>query len=78
MKRRYTAVLTPDRVEGGFTVAIPAFPGCFTQGDTRDEALANAAEAMTAWIEDALAYAESLPDDVTPELVMLTVEAQPS
>ena len=34
--------------EGGFVVSVPDLPGCWTQGDTRDEALANAKEAIAA------------------------------
>lgn len=33
-------------------VAVPDLPGCFTAGDTLDEALANAPEAICAWIEE--------------------------
>jgi predicted RNase H-like HicB family nuclease len=43
-------VLSPEP-EGGFSVAVPALPGCFSQGDTEEEALANAREAAGAWLE---------------------------
>jgi predicted RNase H-like HicB family nuclease len=38
-------VLTPDE-DGGFVVECPVIPGCISQGDTRDEALANIREAI--------------------------------
>ena len=41
----YTVVLETEK-DGGFVVSVPALPGCFTQGDSRDEALRNAREAI--------------------------------
>jgi antitoxin HicB len=43
-------ILSPE-AEGGFSVAVPALPGCYTQGETVEEALANAREAAEAWLE---------------------------
>ncbi len=37
--------------EGGFNVSVPALEGCFTQGDTEDEALKNAREAILCYLE---------------------------
>jgi predicted RNase H-like HicB family nuclease len=37
--------------EGGFAVSVPDLPGCWTQGETRDEALANAKETIGAYLE---------------------------
>lgn len=37
--------------EGGFNVIVPALDGCFTQGDTEEEALANAKEAIICYLE---------------------------
>jgi predicted RNase H-like HicB family nuclease len=47
---RLKVLLAPEP-EGGFSVAVPALPGCFTQGETEEEALANAREAAAAWLE---------------------------
>jgi len=38
-------VLEPSD-EGGYTAIVPALPGCISEGDTRDEALANIQEAI--------------------------------
>src|SRR5438876_1250078 len=32
--RKYTIMLDPDPEEGGYTVTVPALPGCITQGET--------------------------------------------
>ena len=37
--------------EGGFNVTIPALDGCFTQGETLEDALKNAKEAMICYFE---------------------------
>ena len=57
----YNVVLEPDP-EGGYVAVIPAFPGCYSQGDTVDEALANAREAILLTIEDMEARGEPIPD----------------
>jgi predicted RNase H-like HicB family nuclease len=45
-----TIVLEPSD-EGGFTVYVPALPGCISEGDTREEALANIREAIKLYLE---------------------------
>ena len=57
--RRYSVILEPDPEDGGYTVHVPALPGCHTQGETLEEAIANAREAITGYLE-ALA-ADGLP-----------------
>ena len=37
--------------EGGFTAIVPALPGCISEGNTRDEALANIREAIELYLE---------------------------
>lgn len=44
-------VLEPDPGDGGYTVYVPALPGCVSQGGTRDEALANVREAIALHLE---------------------------
>ena len=47
----YTVILEREP-DGGYVVSAPALPGCITQGDTREEALANIREAIELYIED--------------------------
>ncbi|MEJ2589275.1 MAG: type II toxin-antitoxin system HicB family antitoxin [Deltaproteobacteria bacterium] len=37
--------------EGGYTVYVPALPGCISEGDTREEAMANIKEAIDLYLE---------------------------
>jgi len=37
--------------EGGYNVIVPALDGCFTQGNSEDEALKNAEEAIICYLE---------------------------
>lgn len=45
-------VLEPSE-EGGFTVYAPSLPGCISEGETEEEALANIREAIELYLEPA-------------------------
>jgi predicted RNase H-like HicB family nuclease len=38
--------------EGGYTVYVPSLPGCISEGDTMEEALANIREAIDLYLEE--------------------------
>ena len=57
---RYTVILEPEDA-GGFHAFVPALKGCHTQGDTEEEALANAQEAITAYLESLRAHGDPIP-----------------
>lgn len=44
--------------EGGYTVTVPALPGCISEGDNPDEALANIQKAIELYLEP-----NEIPDD---------------
>lgn len=46
---QYTAIFEPSE-EGGFTVTVPALPGCITEGDTFEEALHMVKDAIEAYL----------------------------
>ena len=46
-----TVILIPDLEVGGYTVEVPSLPGCVTEGDTVEEVLANARDAIQLYIE---------------------------
>jgi predicted RNase H-like HicB family nuclease len=43
-------ILEPSE-EGGYTTYVPALPGCLSEGETLDEALANIQEAIALYLE---------------------------
>ncbi|MDP9357408.1 MAG: type II toxin-antitoxin system HicB family antitoxin [Chloroflexota bacterium] len=47
---RYTVVLTPDLESGGYTVTVPSLPGCLTDGQTVEDALERASEAIALYV----------------------------
>jgi antitoxin HicB len=49
--------------QGGFTVMVPALPGCITYGEDIDEAIAMAREAISLYIEELQERGEVIPDD---------------
>jgi antitoxin HicB len=61
-QRTYRILLTPED-EGGFSVSVPALPGCFTQGETIEEAIEMAKEAISLYIEVLEEEGSPIPDD---------------
>ena len=62
----YIAVLEEDE-DGGFVASVPALPGCISQGDNQEEALAYLKDALTGWIEVAQRHGLQIPPpDETP------------
>lgn len=47
---KFQIVLEPSD-EGGYTVYVPALPGCISEGDTVDEAMRNIREAIELYLE---------------------------
>ena len=45
-----SVVLEPSE-EGGYTVYVPSLPGCLSEGETKEEALANIREAIELYLE---------------------------
>jgi predicted RNase H-like HicB family nuclease len=71
---KYTIVLEPNYPEEGYTVRVPALPGCITYGRNREEALERAKEAIEGFIEGLQKAGEPIPEEVTPaELETVTV-----
>ena len=47
---KYRVILEPDLEDGGYVVTCPALPGCLSEGDTREEALANIKDAIEGYL----------------------------
>jgi antitoxin HicB len=74
--RAYSAVLTPDP-DGGFTVTFRNVPEAITEGDTRDEALLRAEDALESALAMYVAAKEPLPtsSDAPADEVMVPLSA---
>ena len=69
----YTLVMEPD-AEGGYTVIVPALPGCVTEGETEAECLANAREAIGLYLDELRDDGQPVPtESEPPRLVTVTV-----
>jgi predicted RNase H-like HicB family nuclease len=69
----YNAIFQKEK-EGGFSVWIPALPGCTSQGETFEEATKNIKEAISLYLEDQKEVEEDnihnqfmVPITVTPQ-----------
>ena len=47
-------VILEPAEEGGYTVYVPSLPGCISEGETEEEALANIKEAIELYLEPAV------------------------
>ena len=56
-------VLVRPEPVGGYSVSVPALPGCFSQGETLEEALDHIREAAELWLEVAENNAAAQRDD---------------
>jgi antitoxin HicB len=72
---KYLIYLEPAE-EGGYIVSAPAFPGCVTQGETKEEALAMIKDAIKGYIISLQKHGDPLPEGVEEkEIEMIEVAA---
>ena len=71
---RYTVVIYPD--EGAYSVVVPALPGCVTWGNTLDEAVASAREAIEGHLAALRDTGQDVPEEQEiPLVTKLKVDA---
>ncbi|MHA1679434.1 MAG: type II toxin-antitoxin system HicB family antitoxin [Promethearchaeota archaeon] len=63
--------------EGGYTVTVPSLPGCVTFGETLEEAIEMAREAIEAYIETLVAHGEAVPDEINTFEYTVVVKHDP-
>ncbi len=57
----YPIAIEPGDNTHAFGVVVPDLPGCFSAGDTLDEAMENAREAVALWVETAIDNDQTIP-----------------
>jgi len=67
-------VILRQEPEGGFTVIVPAFPGCVTYGRTLKEAKLMAKDAVIGYIASMMKHKETIPSDNDTVLASLDFE----
>lgn len=62
-KLAYRIVIEPLSAEegGGYFATVPDLPGCMSDGETPQEALANVEDAIASWIEEAREIGRDIP-----------------
>ena len=59
---RYEIIIFWSNEDQAFISDVPELPGCKAHGDTPAEALANAQEAMTLWLDTAQEFGDPIPE----------------
>lgn len=67
--KKYTMPIIIEKDRDGYYAECPALQGCYTQGATYEEALANIRDAITLHIQDRVAKGEKIE---VPEMVSVT------
>lgn len=57
------SVIVHEAEEGGYWVEAPALPGCYSQGETLDDALDNVKEAIALYLEALMDDDRRIPMD---------------
>jgi antitoxin HicB len=66
---RYTVIIEPDEEEPHrYNVHVPALPGCLTYGESIDDALTNAVEAIQGYMAVVVAQGHSVPVERQPAM----------
>ena len=58
---RFPIAIEPGNETHAFGVVVPDLPGCFSAGDTLDEAITNAKEAIELWLENVIDDGDATP-----------------
>ncbi|MCA0457827.1 MAG: type II toxin-antitoxin system HicB family antitoxin [Chloroflexi bacterium] len=66
-------ILIPEPEVGGYSVEVPSLPGCVSEGDTIDEALANIKEAIDLYIEVLMEDGKPIPEDYPEPIQVMAV-----
>jgi len=73
---QYTVILYPELDEGRYSVTVPALPGCVTQGETLEEAIAMAKDAIRLYLEALRDEGEPIPEEqIHPQAIVINVAA---
>lgn len=75
MKLLNYRILLRKEPASGYTVIVPTLPGCITYGDTIDEAIKMAKEAIELYIESLKIHGEEIPTEEDTLEYTLTIKS---
>jgi predicted RNase H-like HicB family nuclease len=70
---KFRVVIEQDE-DGKFVASCPTLPGCWSQGDTRDEARRNIADAMRGYLESLRKHGDPIPPPISEEIIDIDSE----
>lgn len=59
---KYPIAIEPGDEQHAFGVVVPDLPGCFSAGDSLDQAIENAREAIELWLESVIDDGGAVPE----------------
>jgi antitoxin HicB len=65
---KFRIVIEQDE-DGKFVASCPTLPGCWSQGDTRDEAVRNIGDAIQGYVESLKKHGDPIPPPITEEVI---------
>lgn len=66
---KYEIIIYWSREDRVFVAEVPELPGCMAHGNTQQEALANADEAIQLWIDTAQEFGDPIPEPKEQRLI---------
>ncbi|WP_333878847.1 type II toxin-antitoxin system HicB family antitoxin [Methylobacter sp.] len=62
MTYKYETILYWSKEDNAFIAEVPELPGCMAHGNSQEEALANAHEAIGLWLDTAKEFGDPIPE----------------
>ncbi len=69
---KFRVVIEQDE-DGKFIASCPTLPGCWSQGDTRDEAKRNIADAIKGYLESLEEHGDPIPPPINEEIIDIDI-----
>ncbi len=66
---KYEVIIYWSKEDDAYIAEVPQLAGCAAHGDSQEEALRNAQEAISLWLETAREFGDPIPEPVGRRLV---------
>lgn len=73
----YTAIFEPAE-EGGYVASVPALPGCTTQGESFEEAVAMVKDAIEGYLAVLKETGQTIPEEKSDLVITKVTVPNPS